>query len=269
MFQNITGNDKHEEFEDAKMNNSDRTGRLKGLFSIGHIIIYAISCMVSMVSFNGELAPFGLAMFAAVCSNRIAAGIVYISCLIGTLIGFGGNNVLMYILTTLVFIVATLIFRPKEQDESRNEKQKLGLHLFIAILGVQAIKMFFSIFLIYDLLSSTMLAITAYIFYKIFANSLIVIKEYGIKQAFSIEEIIGASMMLSIAVASLSRLDIIGFSITNILSIMIVLFLGWKNGILVGGTSGITIGMVLGLITQPNPTIIASFAISRNASSEC
>jgi len=47
--------------------------KLKELFSIQHIILYAISCMASMVSFNGSLAPFGLAIFAAVCGNRTAA----------------------------------------------------------------------------------------------------------------------------------------------------------------------------------------------------
>ena len=35
------------------------------------------------------------------------------------------------------------------------------------------------------------------------------------------------------------------FSIKNILSILIVLVLGWKNGMLVGATGGITIGVVL------------------------
>ena len=126
-----------------------------------------------------------------------------------------------------------LIFRPRENDDTRNEKRKLGLYLFISICLVQAVKIFFTMFLIYDLLMALMLAVTAYIFYKIFANSLVVIKEYGIKQAFSIEEVIGASMLVSIAVSSLSGLTIYGFSITNILSVMLVLFLGWRNGMLV------------------------------------
>ena len=59
--------------------------------------------------------------------------------------------------------------------------------------------MIFSMFLVYDLLTSIMLAILSYIFYKIFANSITVIKEYGVKKAFTIEEVMGASMLLSIA----------------------------------------------------------------------
>jgi len=126
-----------------------------------------------------------------------------------------------------------LVVRPRENDDTRNEKQKLGIYLFVATFLVQAVKIVFTMFLVYDLLMAVMLAITSYIFYKIFSNSIVVIKEYGIKRAFSIEEVIGASMLVSISVASLSGLTVYGFSITNILSIMLVLFLGWKNGMLV------------------------------------
>ena len=80
---------------------------------------------------------------------------------------------------------------------------------------------------------------------KIFSNSITVIKDYGVKQAFTVEEVMGASLLMSIAFYSLHGLNIFGLSISNILSIMLVLFLGWKNGMLVGATSGITIGMVL------------------------
>ena len=81
---------------------------------------------------------------------------------------------------------------------------------------------------------------------------------------FTVEEVMGASLLVSIALYSLHSLQIFGLSISNILSIMLVLFLGWKNGILVGATSGITIGMVLGIIGSSSPVLVASYAISRN-----
>ena len=201
--------------------------------------------MISMVGFGKEFAPFSLSIFAAACSNRVPASVILVVTLIGTLIGFGLNAFLVYLITALIFIVLMLIFRPRFEDEYRNEKQKLGKYVIISTLIVQVGKMFFSMFLVYDLLASIMLAILCYIFYKIFANSITVIKEFGKKRAFTIEEVMGASMLLSIAFYSLQPLNIFGLSISNILSIMIVLFLGWKNGILVGGTSGITIGMVM------------------------
>lgn len=267
MFQNIIDEEiKENEKIDTESNVPKRRLNLKALFSVSDFILYAISFMVSMVGFEGELAPFALAIFAAVCSNKIPAGIVYIATCIGTLIGFGVNSFLSYLLTSLLFIVMILIFKPRLQDKDRNEKQKLGLYVIISSFAVQAGKMFFTMFLFYDLLVSIMLSITTYIFYKIFANSITVVKEYGVKKAFTIEEVMGASLLLSIAIYSLHGLNIFGLSVGNILSIMIVLFLGWKNGMLVGATSGITIGVVLGIIGESSPVLVASYAISRNDS---
>ena len=169
---------------------------------------------------------------------------MYVVCAVGSLVGFGLEGFLTYVVITIIFIVMTLIFRP-EVDEERNEKQRLGSILLISTFVVQASKMFFSMFLIYDLLQSLMLAISAYIFYKIFSNSILLIKEYNIKKAFSIEEVIGTSLLFAIAIESLSGIKVFNLSVSNILNMVIVLFLGWRNGMLVGATSGITIGMVI------------------------
>ena len=71
-----------------------------------------------------------------------------------------------------------------------------------------------------------------------------------------------ASMMAIIAISALGNLNIFGFSIRNILSILVVLVLGWKNGMLVGATGGLTIGLSLGIIQGENPTFIVAYAIS-------
>ena len=84
------------------------------------------------------------------------------------------------------------------------------------------------------------ITITTAILYKVFVNSLIVFKEIKIKKVFSIEEVMGASLMLALAVNCLGNFSIFGFSIRNILCILIVLVMGWKNGVLVGGTTAVS-----------------------------
>ena len=84
----------------------------------------------------------------------------------------------------------------------------------------------------------------------------------GTDKAFSIEEVIGTSLLLAIAVSAFSDFSVLGFSIRNVLSILIVMILGWKNGMLVGTTSGVTIGVTLGILTGGEPIIIAAYAIS-------
>ena len=257
MFQNLSSN---EEGKDEVK--STKKIKFRDLFQEENWFLYIISFMVSMVSFNGVFAPFGLAMFSACCSNRKPVGMIFILTLIGTLIGFGFKGAGGFILSAIIFLGLVLIIRPNFEEDERNEKQKLGIYVFIASFVVQAGKMLFSGFLIYDLVSSIAFGIITYIFYKIFVNSIIVVSEFGEKQAFSIEEVMGASLLLSIAFVSLGGIKVWGLSITNILSVMLVLFLGWKHGMLVGATSGITIGMTLGIITANSPILVAAYAIS-------
>ncbi len=81
--------------------------------------------MVSTISGINGIAPFGISIFAAVLANKIPVLIVYILTLIGTFIGQGSSQALTYLLTSLVFVVITLIFKPKENEEYENEKLKL------------------------------------------------------------------------------------------------------------------------------------------------
>lgn len=263
MFQNIAQDYDEYEIQDVEQqNNNSKKFRIKNLLSIQNIILYAVSFLASMVSFEGEIAPFGLAIFAAACSNGIPSGILFLVNGAAILIGFGVNAFLTYLITGLIFIAEILIIKPKTVDENRNEKKKLGLSLFIATTLVQVVKMFFGVFLVYDLLVSIITGIITYIFYKIFSNSLTVITEFKNKKVFSIEEVIGASLLLSVAVSAFSGVKIFDLSITNILSIMFVLILGWKNGMLVGATAGITIGVVLGIINSTEPILLAAYALS-------
>ncbi len=258
MFQNVMNKNQEEQQEET----ITRRINLKGLLKINDIVLYAIAFLASIVSFGNELSPFGLAIFAAACSNKIPVGILYIAVAVGTLIGGGLSGLLAFLISSLVFIALILIFRPNIKNPDANEKQNLGVFVAVSAFVVQACKMFFTMFLVYDLIASIMLGIITYIFYKIFSNSIIVINQYGIKRAFAVEEVMGACLLISIALCAFSKIHIWGLSITNILSVMLVLFLGWKNGMLVGGTTGITIGMVLGIINSTSPILIASYAIS-------
>lgn len=267
MFQNISKESEQEFNEEIKVNKKEEVKEIfKKLFTKQNIILYIITFMVSMVNISSDnvmfsITPFGIAIIAAALSSNMPVGIMYVISLISIFIKFGPNSLLTYILTTLVFFVTILIKRPKIQDEV-NEQKRLGMHLFISTLIVQVVPMFFRSFILYELLTGVMLSISTYIFYKIFSNSITVIREVGIKKVFSIEEVIGTSLLLAIAFMALGDTAVFGYSVKNILSILLVLILGWKNGILVGATSGITIGVVLGIIGNSEPIMIASYAIS-------
>ena len=264
MFQNIseqeTINNNDEQIESKKKFSIKQL--LKNMLTISNIIIYVVSFMISTVSILDGMAVFAMAIFAAACSNGMVAGLVYVSTLAGTFVGLGKEAFLNYLLTSLVFMVLMLLVKPRIQEETKNEKMLLGKHLIFAVICLQAVNLFTGTYLIADLLITIMQAILTYIFYKIFVNSIPVLQDIGSKKAFTIEEVIGASLLVSIAISATSNVNLFGISISNILSILLVLVLGWKNGILVGATTGLTIGVVLAIIGVGDNGIIATYALS-------
>ena len=238
-------------------------GALKKIFTIQNFFVYILTLFISMVGFGESIiAPFGLALVAASISRGLPLIMVYIVSLIGTSIKFGINGLLMYVVSSLLVLLLVVLTKPKRNAEECNEKIKIGGHLAFSIFAVQLVYILFTGFYFYDLLAAIMISITTYIFYKIFVNSISVISEYGIKKVFTVEEVIGASLLIAIAVSALQNITIFSFSLRNIICIFLVLYLGWRNGILVGATSGITVGVVLSIIGGEEEILIAAYAIS-------
>ena len=261
MFQNIN-EDTIDLDSKSTSNNTNKVNIFSNVFTKDNIVLYLVSFMLSFVGLNGEFSIFSISMLGACLASSVPAlGIVLVS-LLGNFIKFGTGGLLGYFLTALVMVVSLFIIKPRYNEQERNEKIKIGKNIFISVLLIQIVKFAISGFTIYDILSSITLAMIALVFYKIFVNSTVVIQEFYLKRAFSIEEVIGASLLLAIAVGGLGDLEIFGFGIRNILSILIVMILGWKNGILVGTTSGVTIGVTLGVISGSEPIMIAAYAIS-------
>ena len=243
-------------------NNSLRTEILKNIFSRNNIIIYIITFMISTIGMQQNISPFSIAILGASLSAGVPAIGIVIAGLLGNFVGIGIEGALNYMIMTILLLTVMSLIPPKENDEYKNEQMKISIHILVSAVLVLGIKLFIEQFTIGDLLSYITFAILSVVFYKIFVNSLIVIKEFKEKSSFSIEEVIGASLLLSIAISALGDLSIFELSIKNILSILIVLTLGWKNGILIGTTSGVTIGVTLGIISQNEPIIVAIYAIS-------
>lgn len=266
MFQNIARDfeENKNTYEDVELNKKKRIKEvLRKCFTKQMILLYIVSFLLSFVSFgiNEDLAPFGIAIIVAILSNCIPIGIVSILVMVGTSISFGGSTTLNLLLTLFLVFVSILIKSPKYVEEN-NEKRKLGFRLFVSCLLVQIAQILFKEVMIYDLLYSLIYSIAAYIFYKIFVNGITIITNIGERRAYSIEEVMGASLLLAISVCAIGNVSIFGYSIRNILCILIVLIMGWKNGILVGATAGITIGSVVGIIGGEEVSLIATYALS-------
>ena len=260
MFQNLTDNIALNN-KDVKENKKYNLEKIKDLISIQNIIIYILSFLVSTVVIRNGIAPFAFAFFVAACSSVIPAGPVLMATALGVFISQGIPGFLVYFLQVLIFLFTIVFFKPYIQDD-RNEIAKLGKNLIIACIVVHAIKLSTDTLLVYDVVVAILNIIFTYVFYKIFVNSIGVLENFGLKSAFTIEEIIGATMITAIAAVSLSSYRVYGISLSNVISVFLILILAWKNGLLVGSTIGVSLGLILGIIGAATPIQVLAFAIS-------
>ena len=258
MFQNI----KEKIFKKTNEETERKETILTNIFSKKYILLYIVTFMASTVSMGQDISPFSLALVTAAAASEIPIIAIIAVALVGNIVGVGTSSIASFIVTLLLFFASFLVKEPRYNDEEKNEKIKLGRRLVIASLLVNVIKVFISGFMLYDLFVQISATIITFIFYKVFVNSMQALVDFGEKRAFSIEEVIGTSLLLAISLCFFGDFKILGFSIKNVLSIFIVLLLGWKNGILIGTTSGVTIGVTLGIIDNNEPLVVAAYAIS-------
>lgn len=260
MFQNIS-----KEVNEGK-NNFINLKSLKvicgDIFKYQNIIIYILAFLVSGVSIKGEIAPFGLAILAACLGTTVPIIGVFVTSIISALVFKGWTGFEFYFLTSIFYFAFVLFLRPKVSVEERNEIIRTGGKLFWATFIVTQINNIFKIFLIYDFFMGIVVSALTYVFYKIFVNGIVVIRDFNIKKAFTLEELVAAAIIIGIASVPFNTITFFGLSISNIILISILLILGWKNGVLLGGTAGICVGLALSILGSLSPIQIAAISVS-------
>lgn len=259
MFQNIV--------EDTMENeNLKRKAKIlliiKELFKPQNVIAYILTFLVSMLQIRDVYIPLGLAMVAAAVGSTIPLVIIYISSVVGTGIALGFESLANFFWISITYYILLALFKPKVCIEERNEVYKTGARLFFAYVIVSLFNHWTSDIWIIDLIYSCLYAGILYIFYKVFVNALAVVKNFGIKKAFTTEEIIGLVVLIAISSTVFSKVTIFEMSISRIIVIVAIMILGWKSGILVGATSGIASGFVMSLIQGSNFNLVFIFGIS-------
>lgn len=235
MFQNISENVNNRINDNSfvKQEENKINMILKEMFKLHNCIIYVLTFLVSMVSIKHEILPFGLAILAACMGGTVPIFMVYLVSIISTGIFQGTSGLASYFYTSVIFFLLVFIFKPKVSLDDRNEVFKVGSRLFWASFIYNLIKNIRGVFLVYDVFLGIIISALTYTFYKIFVNGIVVIRDFKVKKAFTVEEVIAASIILAIAISVFHDVNIFSLSISNILIIFIVMCLGWKNGLLV------------------------------------
>lgn len=222
-----------------------------------NVLTYLITLVVSGAKLMTGTSPFGVAIFGAAATNKVPVLIPFIGISIITLLMFGPLAMLKFIISSVLFIVLKVFINNAEKSKTTNTFKML-----VAVAISESISLFVSKTLIYDSLLAVYSAITSAIFYLIFSEGLATIVDYDRKNVISSEDMLASSVLFTVVVSLLGEVSIWGISIRGILSVLMVMILGWKCGACIGATAGIAISIVLGLMGFGSAVTVATYGFS-------
>ena len=226
------------------------------LLSRNNYILLPAAFLLARAEIAGGLMPFGFALFAA--AGAFIPSRILLAATI--LLGMATNSMLdqMYVTGAAMLIFSVLSF-PMKNSRSRTTF-KFACLSFICILIPQITLASMQGFLLYDLLKTLFCSFIVFVLYFIFRNSLSILSGNTAKYALTSEEAISIAITAALALSGVGSLMLLGFSLKNILCIIMILFFSFKCGPGVGAASGVSIGLIVSMSGTATPVSIATYA---------
>ena len=158
MFQNIRENVINSQNVRRQSKEDKGLNLFSNVFDLKYIPMYIVSFMIGMVGIDGGYSPFSISLMAACIGNSIPILGIVLAGIVGNAIGFGLQGAIYYLFITLLFVVSIFIFKPRYNEEEKNEKIKVAKNIFISTFIIQLVNVSISGFTVYDVLSTISLS---------------------------------------------------------------------------------------------------------------
>lgn len=228
------------------------------LFAREALALDILALLLSRVVIMGEIAPLGLAFFAAVAQvSRERAGGVAIGALAGVLSSGRYMEAAVYLWSILVFY--------RLADRLTDLPRRLvtvPLLMFAAVASGGLLTLLWQPATLYQIMLVLFEAVICTIGSYIFMYGVPYIDGRSLQKAVSGEMLVCSVVILSAAVAGLGSLSLWGYSIRNIAGALLVMSLAFGGGAGVGAAVGVASGLVIGLTEGNVPGAIALYSLA-------
>ncbi len=221
-----------------------------------NIILYVLSILISRVGLSAGVNPFGLAMLGAMSNLDVPLLLPFIIIAITTGITFGWVALLKFVISSIVFTMLRSFLKVGENKTGNAVK------ILFSATVTEILSFLINGSLLYDAMLAVYAALTSTIFYLLFSEGLPIILSFKKGKMFSSESLMATGIVLAVAISGIGNWSIFNISIRGIVSVLIVLLLGWKRGATCGAASGIAISVVLGLMGIGNVATVATYGFS-------
>ncbi len=230
----------------------------KALFHQQNLPLNMLAFLIGRVSLMGELAPFGLALFAAVAGlARGRAVAVAVWALAGVLsTGFYQE--------AIIYLFSMLLYWRLSDKLSRYEKKAQAVPLFMfgcvflsgmALMPWRESALYGMMVVVFD---ATLCMVLAFIFQY---GAPLFLDQIRRREAGT-EVLICGVIMLATAVAGVGSLTIYDYSVRNIAGSLIAMTLAFSGGSGLGASVGVVTGLVVGLSDGNAASSIAMYALA-------
>lgn len=219
--------------------------KLSAILMVG-ILLSRVSLLLNQSDSNG-IAPFGIAYLMAIVTKNDKKK--DLAAIIG--IGIGYLTINNSLTDGFVYLIATVIlggysiFVPTKKR--KKEIISFGIVLFsFFIYGIFINKYELGVNITLSLLE-TLVVVPIYYIIKYALNSL---EEINTNYFFSSEEIVSIGILLCLLVTGIGNINLMSYSIRNILALTLVLVIAYIGGATYGAMIGVSMGIILGVASN-------------------
>ena len=228
----------------------------KGMVDSKVTIFIAFLVITSSVGFM-EVKPFGLIMLACASIFNIPLMIP----LVGTIISYliFKTDISLYVNYGVLFITYSIL---SSVIDIEGYSKKLVVSIKLAISGVISGIVTCLVFKDYSIVQAITNVLLTIAIFPVFTAGFSMLFNITKKIVFSKEEIISLAVLTSILLIPFSSINILGFNISNVLIMTVIMVIAWKNDWLIGTSTGVIVGLMYTIATSQSSLIITMYAFS-------
>lgn len=232
---------------------------IKRVVNLKNIIFVLISLVLSSQNFISEFFPFSFVMLGVASVFNVPLILVLVSSVIGMgLLHVGSEALFMLLGFFVVFSLITALLN----IEGISKRYSVFIKFMVSSVLVMLVTNFIKGVLFSAILSSLSNLVILAILYFVFVSGMYILVNIGKGYIYSTEENIAMIVVVSLSLTVLKNVNILGFSLLNIILMTLILIYGWKNGAIIGATAGFVVGLCMTGITTVSMSFIVALAFS-------
>lgn len=220
-------------------------------------LILISAFLLANSSISSGLLPLGTAFFAVLDGAAALKILIAAAVLTGTAVNGSMEHVYINAAGMLLFSVLST---PLKNNGARINI-KTAVVLFISVLVPQLMMAALKGFLLYDVLKSIFSSFIAFVLYFIFRFAMPVMTGAVKKALLDGEEAISIAITAALVLSGMGMFQVFGFSLRNILCVLLLLFFSYKSGAGVGAASGAVIGLIISVSASFTPSVAGTYAL--------